>query len=154
MVFGWFKRFRAQKARAAGADRADRNAVIRRIVSAAAAEGRKREDARAADPPPAIDPPRTTADGRPIIPLPAGKPPTPPPMPSPLAAAPPELMAGPPVDGEIPQEKVAQRAFEIWVRKGRPVGTADQDWVQAEAELRVELLYRPVDPAPPSDNPR
>jgi hypothetical protein len=54
---------------------------------------------------------------------------------------------------DIPREKVAQRAYEIWVRKGRPFGTADQDWLQAEAEIRAELLYRPA-PEPLPNKPR
>ena len=38
----------------------------------------------------------------------------------------------------ISGELVGQRAFEIWVRNGRPLGTASADWQQAEAELRAE----------------
>jgi len=34
-------------------------------------------------------------------------------------------------------EQIAIRACELWNSKGRPVGTADQDWFQAEQELRA-----------------
>ena len=40
---------------------------------------------------------------------------------------------------KIPHEKIAQRAYEKWVQRGRPQGTDVQDWVEAEAELRAEL---------------
>lgn len=32
-------------------------------------------------------------------------------------------------------EEIAKRAFEIWCGKGRPQGTAEQDWVEAERSL-------------------
>ncbi len=44
---------------------------------------------------------------------------------------------------EIPWERVAQRAYEIWVRKGRPADTQVPDWLAAEAELRAELDLPP-----------
>lgn len=31
---------------------------------------------------------------------------------------------------------IEQRAYEIWIRHGRPDGTAFHDWLAAEAELR------------------
>ena len=39
----------------------------------------------------------------------------------------------------LPAEKVAARAAEIWHRKGRPHGQDEQNWLEAEAELRAEL---------------
>jgi hypothetical protein len=39
----------------------------------------------------------------------------------------------------IPHEKIAMRAYEKWVKRGRPLGTDVQDWVEAEAELKAEL---------------
>ena len=39
---------------------------------------------------------------------------------------------------DIPREKIAQRAYEIWVAKGKPAGTSHQDWLEAEAQLRAE----------------
>jgi hypothetical protein len=142
MVFDWLKRL-GKKSRPSN-DRADRNAVIRRIVSAAADEGRPQRPPLEPAPAPTAAgaaPPRFTEDGRPITPLPAGKP-------SSGATPPPTPRTPEPADAGVPRERVAERAFEIWVRKGRPVGTADQDWAQAEAELRAEMLYRPADGGP------
>ena len=59
----------------------------------------------------------------------------------------------PPADLSIPRDKVAQRAYEVWVRKGKPFGTSDQDWLQAEAELQAELAARP-DGEPLPNKPR
>jgi hypothetical protein len=39
----------------------------------------------------------------------------------------------------IPHEKIAMRAYERWVKKGRPQGTHVQDWLEAEAELKSEF---------------
>jgi hypothetical protein len=39
---------------------------------------------------------------------------------------------------KIPHEKISMRAYEKWVKRGRPQGTAVQDWLEAEAELRAE----------------
>lgn len=54
-----------------------------------------------------------------------------PPLPSCPAAANPTV--------EIPHEKISARAYEIWVRKGRPHGKDFENWIEAEAELRAEL---------------
>ena len=43
----------------------------------------------------------------------------------------------------VPREKVAARAYEIWLRKGKPPGTEVQNWLEAEAELRAELAAKP-----------
>src|SRR5262245_9867947 len=50
---------------------------------------------------------------------------------------------------EIPREKIAARAYEIWDRNGRPEGTAERDWLQAEAELRTEVATAPPAGATP-----
>lgn len=39
---------------------------------------------------------------------------------------------------KVPHELVAKRAFEKWCVKGRPQGTAVQDWLDAERELQSE----------------
>lgn len=39
----------------------------------------------------------------------------------------------------IPQEKIAMRAYEKWVKRGRPQGTEMQDWLEAEKELKAEM---------------
>jgi hypothetical protein len=44
---------------------------------------------------------------------------------------------------QIPHEKIAMRAYEKWVKRGRPHGTDLQDWVEAEAELRAEMARSP-----------
>ncbi|HLN30779.1 MAG TPA: DUF2934 domain-containing protein [Gemmataceae bacterium] len=41
---------------------------------------------------------------------------------------------------KIPHEKIAMRAYERWCKRGQPHGTDVQDWVEAEAELRAEIL--------------
>ena len=35
-------------------------------------------------------------------------------------------------------EQIARRAFEIWCGKGRPAGTEEQNWLEAERALRAE----------------
>jgi len=87
--------------------RADRNAVIQRIVTAAAAEthGTKTDSSVRREP---------------------GL--------SPQAAAPMGADEPEPIAGEL----VGARAHEIWLRNGRPPGTAAADWLAAESELRVE----------------
>jgi hypothetical protein len=44
---------------------------------------------------------------------------------------------------KIPHEKIAMRAYEKWVKRGRPNGSDRQDWLEAEAELRVEYARTP-----------
>jgi hypothetical protein len=39
---------------------------------------------------------------------------------------------------KVPHEKIAMRAYEKWVQRGRQQGTQLQDWLEAEAELKVE----------------
>jgi hypothetical protein len=38
----------------------------------------------------------------------------------------------------ISQEKIAQRAYEKWMKRGCIHGCDMQDWTEAEAELRAE----------------
>jgi Protein of unknown function (DUF2934) len=52
-------------------------------------------------------------------------------------ATPPTTPGNAPV--KIPHEKIAKRAYEKWVQRGRPQGTDTQDWIEAEAELRAEM---------------
>jgi len=44
---------------------------------------------------------------------------------------------------EIPHDKIAARAYEIWVRKGKPHDQDLQNWTEAEAELRAEYAAHP-----------
>jgi len=89
--------------------RADRNAVIQRIVTAAAKESKD----------------NLSDSGVRKTPLPT-------------AAALLGKDTPPPLDEPLPVEVVGQRAHEIWLRNGRPQGTAAKDWQQAEAEIRAE----------------
>ncbi|MEM7627138.1 MAG: DUF2934 domain-containing protein [Planctomycetota bacterium] len=51
------------------------------------------------------------------------------PLPDPPAAA---AEAAP----QVTDEQIAQRAYEIWLEKGRPFGQENENWAQASAELR------------------
>jgi hypothetical protein len=47
--------------------------------------------------------------------------------------------------GALPtHEQIKQRAHEIWMERGRPEGTAEEDWRQAEEELRAGIQSRHV----------
>src|SRR4051794_35531854 len=35
---------------------------------------------------------------------------------------------------KVPHDKIAMRAYEKWVKRGRPHGSSEQDWVDAENE--------------------
>ncbi len=37
------------------------------------------------------------------------------------------------------KEQIDIRAYEIWLRKGRPLGQDTQNWFEAEAELKASL---------------
>jgi len=39
---------------------------------------------------------------------------------------------------QIPHEKIAMRAYEKWLKRGCPQGCGQQDWLEAECELREE----------------
>jgi hypothetical protein len=39
----------------------------------------------------------------------------------------------------VPREKIAMRAYEKWCQRGRPQGTQEQDWLEAERELQAEV---------------
>jgi hypothetical protein len=42
--------------------------------------------------------------------------------------------------GTLPtQEQIAKRAYEKWVKRGRPQGTHQQDWYEAEMEIKREM---------------
>jgi len=44
-----------------------------------------------------------------------------------------------PPPSTISQEKIAMRAYEKWIKRGRPQGTEMQDWLEAEMELKAEM---------------
>lgn len=99
--------------------RTDRNAVIQRVVAAAARESKE----------------RLNGDSTPTLQSPAASNELPQAEPSVVAA---QLLGRDDADETIPGELIGRRAHEIWLRNGRPSGTAAQDWIQAEAELRAE----------------
>ena len=45
----------------------------------------------------------------------------------------------------IEREAIARRAYHHWLRRGRPHGSAQADWLRAERELADELLRRRAD---------
>jgi hypothetical protein len=49
---------------------------------------------------------------------------------------------------KIPHEKIAQRAYEKWLQRGRTHGDGVQDWLDAEQELREEIAKGPSAAAP------
>jgi hypothetical protein len=119
MLNKWFRKLR-RTARNWNTDttRSDRNAVIQRVVAAAAKESKNNlpfTDSEARKPAPA----ETRTPG-----------------PSPLAAQ--LLGQDEPSEERISGDEIGRRAHEIWLRNGRPMGTASADWMQAEAELRAE----------------
>jgi hypothetical protein len=54
-------------------------------------------------------------------------------------SAPPTPQSGP-KSPHIPHEKIAMRAYEKWCKRGCPQGTDVQDWMEAESELRAEMV--------------
>jgi hypothetical protein len=94
-------------------DRAERNAIIKRVVAAAAKNGNKNQDSLVQH----TEPTRATES----------------------VAIGPLLLSSATVtatsNGNIPQDQIAERAYQIWVRNGRPTGTAERDWQQAVVEL-------------------
>jgi hypothetical protein len=57
-------------------------------------------------------------------------------------ATPPMTPASTPANpqAKVPHDKIAMRAYEKWCLRGRPQGTEKQDWIEAEAELRAEMM--------------
>lgn len=54
---------------------------------------------------------------------------------------------------QVPHDKIAMRAYEKWCKRGRPVGSSEkQDWLEAEAELRMEMSR--TSPPVPQSTPR
>lgn len=48
---------------------------------------------------------------------------------------------------KVPHDKIAMRAYEKWVKKGRPHGTNEQDWLEAETELKAEIARGASNPS-------
>jgi hypothetical protein len=47
----------------------------------------------------------------------------------------------------VPHEKIAQRAYEKWLKRGQQHGRDVQDWVEAEMELREEMKRGTITPS-------
>jgi hypothetical protein len=45
---------------------------------------------------------------------------------------------------KVPPEKIAKRAYEKWCMRGQPHGTDMKDWLDAEAELKMEQAKQVV----------
>ncbi|HEY7327725.1 MAG TPA: DUF2934 domain-containing protein [Gemmataceae bacterium] len=52
---------------------------------------------------------------------------------------PPLAQPGSMTSPKIPHEKIAMRAYEKWIKRGRPQGSEMQDWLEAEMELKAEM---------------
>jgi Protein of unknown function (DUF2934) len=48
--------------------------------------------------------------------------------------------SGPSSTTAIPHEKIATRAYEKWCKRGCMQGTHQQDWLEAETELKAEMM--------------
>ncbi len=53
-----------------------------------------------------------------------------------------------PAVSHVPQEKIAKRAYEKWMKHGCTHGCHLQDWTEAEAELKAETAGASKQTAP------
>jgi hypothetical protein len=53
-------------------------------------------------------------------------------------------MAPPTPTAKVYHEKIAMRAYEKWVRRGKNHGCDLQDWLEAEKELQAEMAKAPA----------
>jgi hypothetical protein len=53
----------------------------------------------------------------------------------------------------IPHDRIAKRAYEKWCKRGCPHGTHQQDWYEAEQELRTEMTGQSVGRGPQTAQP-
>jgi hypothetical protein len=42
----------------------------------------------------------------------------------------------------VPEQAIRERAYELYERRGRQDGLAEEDWIQAELELWAEMRAR------------
>jgi hypothetical protein len=68
------------------------------------------------------------------------------------AATPPQTQPMPPQQAgnqlKIPHDKIAMRAYEKWVKRGKQPGNPEKDWHEAEAELKAEFSRGGQVPSP------
>ena len=48
---------------------------------------------------------------------------------------------------QLTDSEIAQRAYDRWVARGRPVGDGQEDWFAAQAELQTERATSTARPA-------
>lgn len=51
-------------------------------------------------------------------------------------------------------EDIARLAYQIWEERGRPVGSAEVDWYEAERQLQTRSSEMPFPPTGPALAPR
>jgi hypothetical protein len=51
-------------------------------------------------------------------------------------------------DDAIPEDLIAQRAYELWEERGCPLGEGERDWFAARYELEAEQALRRGAPEP------
>jgi hypothetical protein len=56
--------------------------------------------------------------------------------------------------GASRQDRIAQRAYEIWEQSGRPHGQDHAHWFQAESELASAATTAPITPPMAAREPR
>jgi hypothetical protein len=49
--------------------------------------------------------------------------------------------------GNVSHQAIAQRAYELWRKRGSPEGSAEQDWFDATEELRAAKISAEVQSA-------
>ena len=55
--------------------------------------------------------------------------------------------------GEDRHEFVAKLAYELWIKRGRPVGSPDVDWFAAEQAVYASLAATRLITSPPNELP-
>jgi hypothetical protein len=52
------------------------------------------------------------------------------------------------LEDELGHHSVELRAYRLWEERGRPWGTPEEDWFEAESEIRA--AHQAVEPEPPT----
>jgi hypothetical protein len=56
-----------------------------------------------------------------------------------VSAAMEAFMKGSTIKLEVSEERIATRAFELWMARGCPITDGSEDWFTARAELEAEM---------------
>ena len=51
--------------------------------------------------------------------------------------------------GKLDEDAIRAKAYELWLERGSPPGSAEEDWLEAERLLGVPSETEAVAPAPP-----